>query len=138
MRFLIKTALTFLSAMTVLGGSFTNDFTGTSPTNLTLNGTAAIKNGQLVVSPKAGGQGGFVLDDLDAGAAIEIFTAKFRLRLAPTTIYPADGLFFSFGPGVSFPVEGPGPGAAVGVEFDTYDNSAPDNAGIDVKVLGEE
>ena len=138
MRFLTKTFLASLSATSVMAGTFTNDVSNPNPTNLTLNGTAAIKNSQLIVTPKAGGQGGCVLDDLDAGAAIESFTARFRLRFTPTTIYPADGLFFSFGPGVSFPGEGPGTGAALGVEFDTYDNAAPDNAGIDVKVLGEE
>jgi hypothetical protein len=137
MRFFTKIVLALLSATTVSGGIFTNDFSNPSPTNFTLNGAAAITNGELVLTPKAGGQGGVVLDDLDAGAAIESFTANFKVRFTPTTFYPADGLFFSFGPGVSFPVEGPG-SSAMGVEFDTYDNSAPDNVGIDVKVVGQE
>src|SRR5215471_11416318 len=80
MRLLTKTALACLSTTSVLGGSFTTDFSNPTPTNVTLNGTATIKNGMLIVSPRAGGQGGCVLDDLDAGAAIESFTASFGLR----------------------------------------------------------
>jgi len=137
MRFLTKIVLASLSATTVLGGTFTNDLSTTNLAGVTLNGTAAIRSGKLVVTTKAGGQGGLVLDDLDAGASIESFIATFQVRFVPGTFYPADGLFFSFGPAISFPVEGPS-GAAVGVEFDTYDNGAPDNVGIDVKVAGEE
>ena len=131
-------ALASLSATTILGGSFTNDFSNPTQTGFTLNGNAAIQNGELVLTPATGGQGGLVLNPLDGGA-IESFTAKFQVRFAPgSTDYEADGLFFGFGAGGGFGVEGSGPSTAVGVEFDTYDNGAPDNVGIDVKVAGEE
>src|SRR5215470_15078035 len=105
MRFLTKIVLILLSATTAVGGTFTNDFSSATQTGLSLNGTAQFKNGALIITPKAGGQGGVILDDLDAGAAIESFTASFKVRFAAATIYPADGLFFSFGPGIGFPVE---------------------------------
>jgi len=135
--------LALLSATTVLGGSYTNDFSNPNSPGITLNGITAIQNGELVMTPATGGNGSAVLDDLDSGASIETFTATFSVRFAPgNTEYEADGLFFGFGPGLSansnFGVEGPGPSAAVGVEFDTYDNGAPDNVGIDVKVAGVE
>jgi hypothetical protein len=135
--------LTSLSATTVLAGSYTNNFSTTNQTGLTFHGVATIQNGQLVMTPTNGGGSTVVLDDLDAGAAIQSFTARFQLRFGPgNTDDYADGLFFGFGPGITtnstFPVEGPGPAAAVGIEFDTYDNSAPDNIGIDVMVGGVE
>jgi len=142
--FLLTTiVLASLSATTVLGGSYTNDFSNPSQPGLTLHGVAVIQNGELVMTPTTGGGSTVILDDLDSGAAIGSFTARFKLRFGPgTTDDQADGLFFAFGPGIdtnaNFAVEGPFTAAAVGVEFDTYDNSAPDNVGIDVKVAGVE
>jgi hypothetical protein len=88
-----------------------------------------------------GAQTALALDDLDAGAPVESFTAKFQLKFGPGYNPPADGMSFCFGPDITstsnFGVEGPA-GVALCVEFDTYDNSPPDNVGIDVKVAGVE
>jgi hypothetical protein len=140
---LTKIVLGSLSATTVLGGSYTNSFIIPNLTGLTLHGSALMRNGALVMTPKTGGGATVVLTDLDAGTAIESFTARFQLKFGPgTTDDQADGLFFGFGPGInanaSFGVEGPSGNAAVGIEFDTYDNASPDNIGIDVKVAGVE
>src|SRR5215831_3243005 len=83
------------------GGSFTTDFSDPRQPGFTVSGNAVIQNGELVVTPQVGGGGSFVLDDLDAGAAIESFVAKFQLKFGPSSIVPADGLSFCFGPDIS-------------------------------------
>lgn len=142
---LIGIILASLTGRTVFGGTFTNSLSNPNQTmGLSFNGGAAIKNGELVLTPSVtGAQGSFTVDDLDAGGAIESFTARFQLKFVlPNNTPPADGLSFCFGPGLNassnFGVEGAGAAAAVCVEFDTYDNSAPDNVGIDLKVGGQE
>jgi hypothetical protein len=132
----------WLSSETISSaGSFTTDFSNPNQSGFTLNGSPVIQNNRLLMTAQGvgGAEGSIVLDDLDAGAAIESFTAKFQLKFVSSSI-PADGLAFCFGPEVTstsdFPVEGIG--SALCVEFDTYDNSDPDNVGIDVKLAGVE
>jgi hypothetical protein len=140
---LIIGVLGSLCGATVFGGTFTSDFGDPNQPGFTINGGPAIQNGELLMTQNGGGPPGtFVVDDLDTGAAVESFKATFQLKFGPSTTPPADGFSFCFGPNISsssdFGVEGPGMDAALCVEFDTYDNSAPDNVGIDVKVAGVE
>lgn len=82
-----------VSGATVLAGSYTNDFSNPDNTlGITLNGSGTLEDGSpwmpviannaLLLATNAGSLlGSMVLDDLDAGAAIEGFTARFKLLL---------------------------------------------------------
>jgi hypothetical protein len=129
-------------------GTFNADFsTGTLPaTGVTLNGGAYITNNatgiHLADSTVFGTQSTLVLDDLDAGASITGFQADFDILIGNGASGNADGFSFSFGPDITsssnYGEEGAnGPNDLV-VEFDTYDNGAPDNIGIDLKQGGTE
>src|SRR5712691_10949140 len=80
-----------------VAGTFSSDFSDPAQPGFTLTGTAAIRNGQLVMTTQGGGGGSqntVNLDDLDAGGAVESFTASFRLKFGPSSVPPADGLCF--------------------------------------------
>ena len=75
--------------------------------------------------------GSFLIDDLDAGAAISAFTATFKLLIGGGN--GADGFSFNFAndlPG-SFGEEGAGTGLTV--SFDVFDNGGGEAPAIDLK-----
>lgn len=131
-----------------LAGTFTSDFSNPNQTGFTLNGgtrpdgtTAypAIENGYLALTYNENSQqASIVLDDLDGGAAIESFTANFKLQIGPGSGNAADGTSFSFGPDVTsasiFGEEGLGNGIIVA--FDIYDNGSAEAPAIEVKYGG--
>jgi hypothetical protein len=150
-------AAALLSAGTAFAGTFTNSLAdATKTTGITLNTSVdpggltypIIQNGELVLVYQELNLGSIsmVLDDLDAGKAIDSFTATFQLQLGPGTSPPADGFSFSFGPDIlsytTASQEGPGTmNAGITVEFDTYRNldvTPWDDIGIDVKIAGTE
>jgi hypothetical protein len=136
-------AVGLLAGTPVFAGSFTTTFA--NATGITLNGIAYLTNSPsdlaILTENVAGQSGSFTVDDLDAGAAIESFTATFKLQLGPGSGNPADGASFNFGPDVTATMlsaeEGPG-GTALTVSFDTYDNGvanehgAPSTPAVDI------
>ncbi len=101
-----------LSAGTAFAGSFTNSLANANQTaGITLNTSVdpagntypIIQNGELVLVYNESGLGpiSMVLNDLDAGKAIDSFTANFQLQLGPGTGPPADGFSFAFGPDIA-------------------------------------
>lgn len=144
---LIIAALWLTCSITV-AGSFTSDFSNPAQTGFTLNGGMladgvtpypAIVNGYLLLTTNQGSlQGAIVLDDLDGGAAIESFTASFKLQIGPGSGNAADGTAFCFGDSITsasnFGEEGTGNGVIIA--FDIYDNGSSEAPAIDVKYGG--
>ena len=140
----LAVAATF--AATAMAGSFTSDFSNPNQTGFTLVGNAAtrpdgstfepvIQDGHLVLTwQEISEQATIFLDDLDGGAAIESFTAKFKLQIGPGSGNPADGVAFVFAPDLDISTsfgEG-GAGTGLMVVFDTYDNGSGEAPAIDV------
>jgi len=137
-----------LGAILAQAGSFTSDFSNPNQTGFTLNGGTradgvtpypAIANGRLELTYAEGSQqASIVLDDLDGGAEIESFTARFKLQIGPGSGNPADGVSFSFGPDInssSNPSE-EGAGNGLIVALDTYDNGNAEAPAIEIKYAG--
>ncbi len=142
-------ALSALVVSEALAGSFNSDFSNPNQAGFTLNGGVladgmtpypAIESGHLaLLYGEANLQGSIVLDDLDAGSAIEGFTATFKLQIGPGSGNAADGLAFCFGPEIysdsNFSEDGTGNGLVI--SFDIYDNGAAEAPAIDVKYAGQ-
>ena len=143
-------AAVLLSGATAFAGSYTNTFNDPTQPGITLsppqtdNVTGSpyfgltyptITNGELIFTYADNSQASHaIMDDLDAGAPIDSFTATFQLQFGPGTATPADGFGFAFGPDVGsasvIQEEGVGggqPGGGVAVTWDTYDNGAAAN-----------
>lgn len=133
-----------------LAGSYTNTFTDPTQSGITLSAqqtdtTAGspylgqtypiITNGELILTYPDNSEASYaILDDLDAGAPIDSFTATFQLQFGPGSSTPADGFGFAFGPDVggatAIQEEGVGggqPSGGVAVTWDTYNNGASQN-----------
>jgi hypothetical protein len=82
----------------------------------------------------AGEQTSITTPDFDSGQAIESFTATFQLELGPGTSPPADGVAFSFGPGVtpgsSYSETGAGGPQDLVIEFHTWNNGPSTVGGV--------
>ncbi len=151
-KLMIKVLAVFLlSGATTFAGSFTSDFSNPNQPGYTLNqgldpgGSSypVVTNSELLLlyNEVSLGPISIVLDDLDNGAAIDSFTASFKLQLGPGTSTPADGIAFVFGPNVSsattFGEDGPSmPSGGVGVCFVTYAGDGP-GIGVNVRVAGD-
>ena len=139
-----------LAAVAATAGSFTSDFSNPNQTGFTLTSNDAtrpdgnwfspeITEGHLVLTwNEVSEQGAIVLEDLDAGNAIDSFIARFKLQIGPGSGNAADGLAFCFGsdidPAANFGEEGVGSGIIV--SFDVYDNGGGEAPAIDVKYNG--
>src|ERR1035441_10439493 len=140
--------LLLTTALSLSAGTFTNAFDSGLPVGTAVYGDAVIRanggvsgSGCLQMTTNLASQtAGFLINDLDSGAQIGGFTATFKLLLGGgSTATPADGFSFNFAndlPDGIIIEEGAGSGLTV--EFDTYDNAAPDNIGIDLKWNGTE
>src|ERR1035441_571749 len=140
--------LLLTTALSLSAGTFTNAFDSGLPVGTAVYGDAVIRanggvsgSGCLQMTTNLASQtAGFLISDLDSGAQIGGFTATFKLLLGGgSTATPADGFSFNFAndlPDGVITEEGAGSGLTV--EFDTYDNGAPDNIGIDLKWNGTE
>jgi hypothetical protein len=134
------------AALSAPAASFFSDFDSGLPAGTAIYGNSAIlpttgytNSGCLLLTPNVGSQiGGFLIsNDLDAGNPVYGFVAQFKAFIGGGTA--ADGIAFNFAndlPNAATGVEGAGTGLSV--EFDTYDNGAPDEIGIDIKVGGSE
>ena len=132
---------------TAQAGSFFADFNSGAPAGMTLYGASAIvqpsggytNSGYLQLTTTSSGNGTAILGDLDSGTPVVSFTAQFKVLIGNAGGYTADGMSFNFAPdlpaGPTISEEGAGTGYTV--EFDTFNNGAPDTApSIDVKVGG--
>ncbi|MDB6069798.1 MAG: hypothetical protein JWL81_969, partial [Verrucomicrobiales bacterium] len=128
-----------LASMSSLrAGSFTADFNdGLAPAGTTLFGDA--NSGVIETTGGVGGsgclkltkavngvQGSMIIDDLDAGAAVNSFTANFKLRIGGGSSTPADGCSICFGSDVAGGFGEGGSGSGLRVGIDIYNN--PDDA----------
>ncbi len=125
----------------VLAGNFQANFNdGQTPAGATLFGntgdnnagvielTGGVDNSGCLKLTKAvnSAQGSMIIDDLDAGAAVNSFTATFKVRIGGGTSTPADGMSFCFGSDVNGAFGEAGTGSGLRVGIDIYNN--PDNA----------
>jgi hypothetical protein len=133
------------AALTAAAGTFTTTFNSGLPAGSHVFGVATVVpsggpdgSGCLKMTTDLASQNsGFILDDLDAGATINSFTATFQLVLGGTNASLADGLSFNYGSFNDGTITEEGAGAGLTVEFDTYLNTG-ENIGIDVKWNGTE
>ena len=127
-------------------GSFFSDFNSGLPAGTAIYGNTTIpatggytNSGYVLLTPDVASQnGGFVItSDLDAGTPVYGFVARFKAFIGGGT--GADGISFNFASDVPLStITEEGAGSGLTVEFDTFDNGAPDNIGIDIKVNGSE
>ncbi len=148
-------ALPFLSLHEGLrAGTYTDNFdtaaydatSDPQPPGAALYGNAVIElsggfaGGALKLTKAAGNQKGtFLIEDLDGGAAVNAFTATFKVRVGGGTTPPADGWSFCFGPDVTagtWPGEEEGDGTGLIVAFDTYDNGGAEAPAITIRYGG--
>ena len=127
-----------LSGAAVQAGSFSSDFDDPNETGITLNGTALIEDGNLILTRNENSQQGtMVLDELD-NEDFESFVVEMQLQIGPGSGNAADGFSLSVGPDVtsssSFGEEGVGNGVIVA--FDIYDNGGGEAPAIDIKYGG--
>jgi hypothetical protein len=111
-------------------GTYTNDFSS-GLAGATLNGSAALDNGSVLLTPNTGSlQGTLILPDLDPEAAAPGFLANFTMTSGPGSDVPADGISFVFGQlanDSSFGEEGPAGLNGLVVSADYYINGPPPN-----------
>jgi hypothetical protein len=110
-------------------------------------GTAAVvpsaglfNSGVLRLTEQVGSQqSSFVIPDLDNGAPVFGFTAKFKLQTGPGSGNAADGFAFLWAPDVPDADWGEeGSGTGVTFTFDTYDNGGGEAPAVDIKWMGAE
>jgi hypothetical protein len=130
-------------------GSFFADFNnGLVPANATVYGSAGVlatggytNSGFLQLTAAVGSQdAAFILSDLDGGVPVVSFTGAYKCLLGGGGYQGADGISFNFAPDLpAGTITEEGAGTGLTVEFDTFDNGAPDTApSIDIKVGGVE
>ena len=139
-----------LGSAAAYGGTFTADFSSQDTSSFLINGSGQLSDGniwspiiatnRLVMTVNQNSlSGSFSPYDFDSGAAIQGFTAKFKLQFGPGTGNAADGAAFSFGPDVnqastSYNEVGAG-GAAFAISFHTYtSNGGP---AVDAYLFGQ-
>lgn len=106
----------------------------------TVESTGGIANtGYVQINTAIEGQtGSFVLEDQDGGLPVTSMTAEFYLRISGGSNPPADGMSFSWSPGVaSGGFREGGSGTDLTVSFDTYDNGNAEAPAIELLWHGE-
>lgn len=135
-----------------LAGTFTSDFSTQYPAGVFMNGSGTnadstgwmpfVATNQLIMTVNWIYQSGsYSPYDLDNGAPIQAFDAKFKLQFGPGTATPADGAAFSFGPTVdqsSVTYNEVGAGGSSGGDFSVSFHTYTSNGGpaIDVYLFG--
>jgi hypothetical protein len=139
-----------LTAGTALGGTYTADFATQDTSQFIYNGAGTLSDGntwlpfiatnRLIMTVNQNSlSGSFSPIDFDGGAAIQGFTARFKLQFGPGSGNAADGAAFSFGPDVnqystSYNEVGAG-GASFAISFHTYtSNGGP---AVDAYLYGQ-
>jgi hypothetical protein len=139
---LLCTLISLTTVITASAGTFTANFNSGVPAGATCYGNAFVdttggiaNSGCLKMTTNAPSQtAGFVIDDLDSGAAINAFTATFQLYLGGGTIPPADGFSFNFASNIPDGTmdETGAPSTGLTIEFHTFTNTA---SGIGIHIL---
>jgi hypothetical protein len=137
-----------LTGAAALAGTFTANFDTPDTSTFILSGSGALPdttpwmpfiatNRLLLTVNQNNLYGGFSPVDFDSGAAIQAFTATFKLQFGPGSGNAADGASFSFGPGVdqytAYSEVGAGANAFA-VSFHTYTSSG--GPAVDVFLQG--
>lgn len=129
-------------------GTFSANFNDNAvPAGTQLNGntgdnnSGVIENGILKIVKNVNSKGGgFVIEDLDAGAPVYGFSFTGKILVGGGSATPADGFSLSFAPDIDMgAVPGEeGVGSAIRVAFDIYDNGGetPPAPSIDLRVGG--
>src|SRR5215813_13739877 len=108
---LLAAAAMLLTARTLQAGSFSSDFNSGLPPGSSTYGNAAVagsggltNSGCAQLTPDASSQHGtfIITNDLDAGAAVVSFIAKFKVSIGGNQRWNyADGMSFNFAPDVA-------------------------------------
>src|ERR1039458_6191360 len=142
--------ISLTTTLAAYAGTFTTDFNSGLPAGTAVYGSALVdttggvgNSGCLKMTTNAVNQNaGFIINDLESGAAINAFTATFQLVLGSASGTPADGFSFNYAgdvPDGTIDEEGAPVTSGLTVEFDTFTNNATtDLLGIDVKWNGTE
>ena len=144
---LLRTAAAaLLVASSAPAGSFFSDFNSALPlgtavyTNTVWSATGGYTNSGCIklTTATASQNGAFIItNDLDSGTPVVSFTANFKMLIGGGSA--ADGVSFNFAPDLPLnAITEEGAGTGLTVEFDTFQNVAPDTIGIDVKGGGNE
>src|ERR1035437_2770069 len=96
--------ISLTAVLTASAGTSTANFTPGPPAGASLYGSAFVDttggpdgSGCLKMTTNAVSQtAGFIINDLDSGAAINAFTATFQLVLGSANATPADGFSFNY------------------------------------------
>lgn len=157
---LATTGIAAFGGVAASAGTFQTDFnSGVPPAGSQIYGSATTYNhstggvnnsGVLKLTTNVNShQSTFVIDDIDAGAAIGGFDATWKMRIGGGSGTPADGVSFVFGKfgadlggadDTTWGEEGPGAGSIEGltVVFDIYNNGSSEAPAIDLKWNGVE
>jgi hypothetical protein len=142
--------ISLTTTLAAYAGTFTSDFNSGLPAGTAVYGSALVdtiggvgNSGCLKMTSNAASQNaGFIINDLESGAAIDAFTATFQIVLGSASGTPADGFSFNYAgdvPDGTIDEEGAPVTSGLTVEFDTFTNNATsDLVGIDVKWNGTE
>ena len=142
--------ISLTTTLAAYAGTFTTDFNSGLPAGAAVYGSALVdtiggvgNSGCLKMTSNAASQtAGFIINDLESGAAIDAFTATFQIVLGSASGTPADGFSFNYAgdvPDGTIDEEGAPVTSGLTVEFDTFTNNATtDLLGIDVKWNGTE
>jgi hypothetical protein len=115
-------ALAIASSGTCFAGAYSNNFSS-SVGAASLRGTAVLDSGSVRLTENLLVQeGSLVINNLDGGRIVQAFDASFTLAIGPTSVPPADGVSFSFGPPPAGTYGESGAPTGVVVTFDLYDN----------------
>lgn len=139
MRILRKNALMAIGAAAFLlpqiqAGTFTANFNdNATPAGSYLNGQnggGVIQDGVLKITTTSGSEtGGFIIEDLDAGAPVYGFNFTAKVRVDGGGATPADGFSLNFGPDISETTGAAGGeyedgvGRGIRIAFDIYNNA---------------
>jgi len=103
-------------------GSYSNDFSSSAGA-AQLRGTAVLDSGSVRLTQNAGGEeGSLVIDPLDGTRVVQSFDASFAIAIGPSSVPPADGVSFSFGPAPAGTYGESGAPTGIVVTFDLFDN----------------
>ena len=125
----MKTGIIAIAAALALGasgpghaGAYSNDFSsGVGAAEL--RGTAVLDAGNVRLTQNAGGEeGSLVVNPLDGNHVVQSFDASFTIAIGPSSVPPADGVSFSFGPAPAGTYGESGAPAGLVVVFDLFDN----------------
>ena len=114
---------------------------GSVPAGTSVQGTAVVgADGFLHLTEALNDQNGlFLIEDLNAGKAVDSVDVRFDLQLGPGSAPPADGFSFSWAndlPSAPFGTAEEGAGTGLTVAFDVYDSGGGEAPSVDVKFGG--